>query len=63
MGFHEVREFQNLARKTQSEAQNGLGIVRTVANAQFANGDCEENKFKKVYGKSNFHKISFLPFS
>ena len=61
-----VSGFQNLARWAHSQAQNGRGTVRRVPNAQFGNGDCRENKFKKVCGKSNFHDfciwITFKPF-
>ena len=57
-GFYVGRWFQNLARWAHSQAQNGRGTARRVPDAQFGNGDCRENKFKKLCGKSNFHNFS-----
>ena len=59
--FHVVSGIQNLARWAHSQVQNGRETARRVPNPQFGNGDCRENTFKKVCGKSNFHKFSILP--
>ena len=58
--FHVGRGIQNFARWAHPQVHNGCGTVRRVPNAQFGNGDCRENKFKKVCGKSNFHIFFIL---